>query len=599
MRASDTITVGSLVAAEVYRRSLRAIRSGPLYRWRFAGGTPENLVAVPNPLRPSHAAIADEIYSGLYVLGGEPVSTHGDSPFAVEAPSTEWFEELHAFRWLRHLEAASTDLAAANAVALVSDWIDQHGSQYSGPAWRCDITAARIITWITHAELLTRNAGVPSQTKLLKSLGRQARYLNINARTARHGYPRLISAIASAYASLCLADWDKTLRQSARELTRELDRQVLADGIHISRNPIVHLEILADLIPLKDAFIKKGTAVPPSMQSAIDRMMLAVHFLSHSNGLLGQFNGTGHTPSDLMSELLAHDTSSGPAMKSAPHGGYERLHAGETVVLIDTGKPLSRASARNAMAGTLSFEMSSGEQRFIANCGLPQIEPGNYLPYARATAAHSTVTINDTSSSRFSKGTWSHSLLPSPLIEQPGRIDCEREDSNDEMRVVASHNGYAPSFGIIHERELVLSADGTVLKGIERFRKSGKWRNGETGFALRFHMPPTVNASHLASGHSVLIAAQNSDAWTFTCVDAPIELAESIQFSGPGEPRKSEQIVVHGDVENIAELRWMLTRTGKKAKGRVRKSAKKIEPDLLSALTKKADPEPSTPKSGN
>ncbi len=60
--------------------------------------------------------------------------------------------------------------------------------------------------------------------------------------------------------------------------------------------------------------------------------------------------------------------------------------------------PLSQA--RNAGAGCLSFELSSGAQRIVVNCGMPA--SGDELRrMARSTAAHSTATVADTSSCRF------------------------------------------------------------------------------------------------------------------------------------------------------------------------------------------------------
>ena len=38
---------------------------------------------------------------------------------------------------------------------------------------------------------------------------------------------------------------------------------------------------------------------------------------------------------------------------------------------------------------------------------------------------------------------------------------------------IASHDGYVAQFGLYHERELSLSEEGSVLKGLDRFLRAG------------------------------------------------------------------------------------------------------------------------------
>ena len=112
---------------------------------------------------------------------------------------------------------------------------------------------------------------------------------------------------------------------------------------------------------------------------------------------------------------LDEETDTQPnTQRSAPYGGYERLQAGKTVLLMDTGSPVSRHVEQCAMAGCLSYELSSGKNLVITNCGLPAPGFEAYLPFARATAAHSTATIDDTSSCHFADSAKLRSWLPGP-----------------------------------------------------------------------------------------------------------------------------------------------------------------------------------------
>ena len=118
--------------------------------------------------------------------------------------------------------------------------------------------------------------------------------------------------------------------------------------------------------------------------------------------------------------------------------------------------------------------MSSGRQHFIVNCRRRHLSaPPEFRPLARATAAHSTATLNDTSSARFNHSTARQRLLGTPLIGGPQHVPCERPDSQGTQGFVASHDGYVARFGLYHERELSLSHGGNVLAGIDRFLRAG------------------------------------------------------------------------------------------------------------------------------
>ena len=208
MRAPDSLIITALIAGELWRRFSRRVRSGPLYKWRFAGTTPSGLTMAPQCLRPADPQRAIEFYSGHYAFGEETVSTRGDSPFAADSPSAEWFERLHGFRWLRHHQAVDTELARANANALMTDWIEIWGHQLNSLAWRSDVLASRLIAWFCHAPLLIKDASSGNYRSMLRSIARQTRYLHHNMPHARDGYPRLLATIALAYASICLTGRD-------------------------------------------------------------------------------------------------------------------------------------------------------------------------------------------------------------------------------------------------------------------------------------------------------------------------------------------------------------------------------------------------------
>jgi uncharacterized heparinase superfamily protein len=561
--ASSTTRLWALVAREFWRKTRRRLRAGPVYRWRYSGRTPERVLIAPPDLRLADPQIALEIYYGRFPLSGHLVETGGASPFQIEVQNRGWLKTLHAFRWLRHMRAAGTELAAANARSLVSDWIAAHGTRISGVAWDPATTAKRVIAWLQHSSVVLQGAEFPFYRAFLKSLAMQIRYLRSMVREMPDGKDRLRARIALAFAALSLPAPASALRNATRNLAEELDRQILPDGGHISRNPLAIMELLSDLLPLRYTYANQAEAPPPALINAVDRMLPALRFFRHQDGSLARFNGMGATIHDRIAAILRHDDTAGAPLLHAPHSGYERLSMGGTTVIADTGAPPPIDVSNAAHAGCLSFEMSSGRQHFIVNCGVDTWGAQDFRPLARATAAHSTATLNDTSSARFNHNLKVNDQSGSPLIGGPRNVRCARRDGTDSQGFIASHDGYVSRFGLFHERELTLSEAGAVLSGVDRFVRQGgatARNNGRDFVVVRFHTHPDVELFR-DEQEQLVLTAPHADRWVLSCREVVPEVEESIYFAGLGGPRRSRQIVLSFKASEVREVHWQFLRT--------------------------------------
>lgn len=562
MAAGSTTRLWALVAQEFWRKTRRRLRAGPIYRWRYSGRTPERVLIAPPDLRLADPQIALEIYYGRYPLAGHLVETGGRSPFQIDVQNRGWLKTLHGFRWLRHMRAAGTELAAANARALVSDWIANHGTRISGIAWEPGTTAKRIIAWLQHSSIVLQGAEFPFYRAFLKSLAMQIRYLRSMVREMPVGKDRLRARVALAFAALSLPAPVSALRSATRNLAEELDRQILPDGGHVSRNPLAVMELLADLLPLRHTYANQAEPPPQALIGAVERMLPMLRFFRHQDGSLARFNGMGATIHDRIAAILRHDDTAGAPLLHAPHSGYERLSMGGTTVIADTGVPPPLEISHAAHAGCLSFEMSSGRQPFIVNCGVDTYGASDFRPLGRATAAHSTATLNDTSSARFSHSSRVSDLLGTPLIGGPRRVASQRNDYDGQQGFIASHDGYVARFGIYHEREIILSSGGDVVAGLDRFLRAGgapARNNGRDFVSVRFHVHPDVELYRDAEDRFVLTARQG-DNWLLSCSEVMPEVEESIFFAGLAGPRRTRQLVLSFKASETSEIHWQLTR---------------------------------------
>lgn len=557
MRLSDQQRLVYLYGRETWRRFSRRLAVGRVSALRFAGRTPDRLLVAPTDLRPADPFTAEEIIAGRFPLAGRILDCEGESPFVLELPSEEFACRLHAFAWLRHMRMVDKEASAPVIRSVIGDWIEIHGRAITGIAWRPEVIAERIIAWLSHSPVVLRDADYAFYRRFLKSLAFQVRYLRHIADTTREGETRLRARIALAMASIAMPTSGSTIRRAARHLDRELDRQILADGGHVSRNPRVGLDLLFDLLPLRQTYVNLGHDVPQRLIPCIDRIYPALRFFRHQGGELALFNGATYTLANELLSVLRYDETSGAPFRGLPQTGYERIEAGDTTIIVDTGKPSSVPLSTSATAGCLSLEMSSGRHRYFVNSGLPRFAGEAIRQLSRATAAHSVATLNDTSSARISSSRY----LGPVIVGGVSKIDVARYDGDGAEGLRASHDGYAVKFGLLYERDLYLSAAGTEIRGRERFVKpDGAVFEGGKGVAVvRFHIHPAIRVVPV-NEHEVRLVAHDGESWTFSCLDVAVVEEEDVFFADPSGVRAARQLTLSMLLGTVQELQWLMRR---------------------------------------
>jgi uncharacterized heparinase superfamily protein len=524
----------------------------------------ERLLIAPQDIRTADPIAAEHIYAGYFSLAGKMVNTHGYSPFAIPAPSAAWGEAVHGFGWLRHLRAAGTALARANAHALVEDWLnlDARGSLDREAAWPPRVAARRLISWLSQSPIILENADHAFYRRFLRAIEAHAATLERALAGGLEADARLTAIVALTHAGLCLEGAGGLLRRAASMLAREVPAQIMGDGGHLSRNPRVLVELLVDFLPTRQAFVARAIAAPEPLLNAIDRMTPMLRMFRHADGALAGFNGMGVSEPETLATLLAHGAAGAAAILDAPYSGYQRLEADGAIVIADVGAPPPLAFSREAHAGCLAFEFSSGLQRIVVNCGAPQPDAGEAREAARATAAHSTLTIDDHSSCRFAPaGSWS--VPAGVVLEGPSRVEVRRESEDAGGQTIdVRHDGYARRYGAVHRRVLRLAADGAGLYGEDWILPARKTAAlPEKLLAVRFHLHPAVRAEMGADPGSVILMLPSGEEWRFEASGSAVSLEESIFFAAPGGARPTMQIMAPRGLPDSAPVRWSFRRS--------------------------------------
>lgn len=560
---SDKGRIGRLVVSQVWAGLAQPFRFVPQF-FTFAGSTPaDRLLIAPQDLRTADGINAPDIYGGRFLFSGHLVETHGASPFEMEGMHPDWLRELHEFGWVRDLRAADSHISRQNARALVDDWLrlNRRGDRI---AWNVAVVNRRVMSWLAHSPFILVDGDHEFYARFVRSLIRQVRFLRRNINAVSSDTLRLQIALTLTAASIALSSERRTMRASLRKLDHELQRQILTDGGHVSRNPMAVIETLADLLPVRQALVSQGIELPASMLQSVDRMMPIMRFFRHADGSFAQFNGMGPTPRDLVATILAYDDARGVPPENVPHTGYQRLSGGPSMVLVDTGRPPPPAQSREAHAGCLSFEFSSGLHRLVVNCGVAVIAADRWRRVARSTAAHSTVTVEETSSAKFLGNLVLEKLIGTPVLDGPRKIEIARSEDENGQKLFASHDGYEELFALRHLRNLVLSQDGTLLRGLDAFEfqegKKAAKKLDDYNYAVRFHIHPNVTLSYTGEGESVLLALRDGEMWEFHAPGADLAVEESVFLSDASGPRRAEQIVLYGNVGDTTSVAWQFVK---------------------------------------
>ncbi len=179
----------------------------------------------------------------------------------------------------------------------------------------------------------------------------------------------------------------------------------------------------------------------------------------------------------------------------------------------------------------------------------------------RATAAHSTLTLDDANSTAI--------LINGGIGHGVSEVEVERRDLEIEgqgpaTRIEASHNGYAARYGLIHQRILILRADGTELRGEDLLVPTGrKGKRGKVGFAIRFHLGPEIEARLSDDRQGAGLALADGSYWQFRSGEGEIAIEESLWVDGNARPVPVQQIVIQGLVSRGGgNFSWLLKKMG-------------------------------------
>lgn len=531
--------------------------ASPIYSWRLRAKPLLGFTARLSDDLPGNAAIARAILDGRMSYASGSFALSAD-PWINEPAEPDALEHLHGFSWLRDLRDLGGEAARLRARDLVNGWLARH-DEWDALLWRPDILGERLSSWIGNYDFFGGSADDEFRARLCQSIGRQYRHLAGDIEASAPGIRRLLAAKGLFAAMAVIGENTGKFTEALHWLHRELGRQVFADGGHVSRSPAVQVTVLADLVEIRKA-LRLAEHDDAALGERISIMTSMLRLLRHGDGGLALFNHSTEGEVWFINSLIAQAEAKRKSSSSAPESGFERLVAGRTCLIMDTGKP--SPAERSAHAGMLSFELSVGKQRMIVNCGASPADP-KWDGALRATAAHSTLIIDDRNAAEIG--------ADGVTGRRPEHVRAVRTKHDRDMLIEVEHDGYLPTHGLKHFRRVYLSHTGDDLTVEDRLLYTGDPGDVPKEACIRLHLHPKVRTSIIQSGSAALIRLGSGSGWRLRC-DSALALNESVYFGKGGQFQRCEQLVIREPLTDIrasgeVTIRWSLHREDGKPKG--------------------------------
>jgi len=429
-----------------------------------------------------------------------------------------WHFTLHYFDWAvaAVANADEPDAAARAAFAAMRSWAETVPfGRYD--AWHPYPTAKRLVAWTylmsTFPRLVT--------PELERSHWLQVRYLSRSLERHAGGNHLLqdLSALVVAGLRYRGDEAEAVVERALRELTREVPRQVTADGCHVELSAGYHLQVLVMLAETSLALSSAGLATPAPLLGALAAMAAFAWRMRLPDGSYPLWSDTTRdgvaglgvavrlaesalaaaagTEADAAAACLPYPYAelvssasaaegrltldrvpSPPFVPLAPASGYRVLRAGGLVAVFDGADTGARGMAGHGHADCLNVDVHSPGGPVIVESGTSTYDAGADRDRERSTAAHNTVEVAGLDQSE---------LWGAFRVGRTARtFDRACGETAGWRWATAAHDGYVARCGVTHRRWVGVRDDVVVVLDALELAEGA----APTTFRLRYHLAP-------------------------------------------------------------------------------------------------------------
>jgi uncharacterized heparinase superfamily protein len=438
----------------------------------------------------------DALTDGRFSFVGHDVSLGWPPRWDCFDQSRLWQYNLHYFDWIWALDYEAAKEAAG-------DWIRRHDLARNRVGWEPFPVSLRLQNWLAvfFGRYRERTENDPDWIATLwPSVWLQTEWLQRNLEHHLLANHLLENAVALTWAGACFRGTDaaRWFDQGYRLLDREIDEQILPDGMHYERSAMYHLRAVY-LVEMLDCLERPD--LRNRLAPVLRRMLEATDKLLHADGQIALVNdsafGIANDPGPLLETgraLLGDDDDrrSGNGPWSLPDAGYYGFRDDGVYLICDAGPVGPDYMPGHAHGDLLSFELSVGGRRIIVDSGVYSYETDEMRSYCRSTRAHNTVEIDGQDQCEF----WGAFRVG--RRGRPSYVDWEASDEG--IRLACGHDGYSRLAGSpSHQRTFQYDRSGR-LEVEDRIVSSRPVR-----VVSRLHLHPECTVEQLTDVTAIIV----------------------------------------------------------------------------------------------
>ncbi len=449
-------------------------------------------------------------------------------------------EHLHNFFWLNLIDR-KTDYK--NIKKIIYIWMLKN-SKYRKETWETSTLSARVISWILNIDIIINNSTFDFRKKFFNCIISQTNHLKKNIKFEKDFLKKIEILTAITLSGLVFKEYEENFNIGIKELEALIKNFFDKDGFPLSRNPNDLIFISKYLLFCKEIIKDSQKYVPEFLDDIIERNFNCINFIKTPNNQLPLFNGANIQKLNQIEKYLESSKSEN---KNNNLGGLFKIKYKNHFLLMDIDRPPQKKYSKSYQSGPASFEYFLDGVKIITNCGFGKHISKKAEVLSRLTACQSTLTINDTSITKFESNEMINLVFGNSIKNSFKSFDFKTKNESGIIGCTISNNGYEKKFGCTHKREIYVNKAENYLKGLDHIFKA---KDGyPIRYALRFHINPELSVIKTMSGNSALIQISKNKSLLFTINDENLEIEKSI-FFGEKKIIDSTCITISGNLVN-------------------------------------------------
>jgi len=504
------------------------------YNKSLLSKTPQQFYFHPNPFLLSSIT--------HYKRNSFKISEIDPNIFWLKQKNLEGERERNSFLWLNLVDRKNDGKSLQK---IINIWMQKY-SKYKNNIWDSSVLSKRIISWMLNVDIILNNGFFEFKKKFLDSLISQSNHLKNNIKFEKDYSKRIEVLTALLLSGLVFKEYEDNYNIAIKELEKLVKNYFDQDGFPLTRNPNDLIFFSKYLILCRECIKDAQQYVPEFLENIIEKNLTCIKSILTPNNQVPLFNGGTEENLDQFNKFI-NDLNLKSKEKKNIVSSIQIMKFKNSSVFFDVGRPPNKSFSKRYQSGPLSFEYFLDGRKIITNCGFGSNISAKAELLSRLTSAQSTLTLNDTSVTKFERSrivnkVFGNSIKNTFKISELGFL----QDKN-QIQSVASHNGYEANFGCLFRRTISIDKSSNDLSGCDELIKK---RDGKPlNYSFRFHLYPGLTAIKTMGGNSVLIQLSKNKSLLFIIQNESILVEKSI-FLGGNKILDSTCITVSGNLVN-------------------------------------------------